>query len=209
MSASTVPTDEAGTGESPAAPGRGTGSLPGVRLVARRLWWVALATALGLTVGLLVAGQRPAQYESTALVSVTSTTPQPVTDIVAVAQALARVTTAPGLVSAPLRQAGYRDAAADPQRYVGVQAAPNAPLVSVSGLATDPEDAQAVAEVVLSAVAGVEAFEGFDVLVVAPPPLPAVPTRPAWVLPAGLAVLSGALALIAAAAVPGRSRRER
>ena len=51
----------------------------------------------------------------------------------------------------------------------------------------------------------IDAFGGFDVVVVSPPALPTEPTRPAWVVPAGLAALCGALALVAAAAVPGRS----
>lgn len=205
MSTSTVPADEARDRGRPDVPRRNAAPLPGVRLVVRRLWWVALAATVGLAAGLVLAAQGTDRYESTALVSVTTTMTQEVTDMTRVAQALARVATAPGVVSAPLREGGQPDAAADPRRYITVESSPNAPLVSLSGVATDPEGARAIAQAVLSAVAAVDAFDGFDVVVVSPPTLPTEPTRPAWVVPAGLAALCGALALIAAVAVPARS----
>jgi uncharacterized protein involved in exopolysaccharide biosynthesis len=204
MSESTVKADGAGVRGRMDVPYGDAGPLPGVRLVVRRLWWVALAAAVGLAAGLVLAAQGTDRYESTALVSITTTTPQEVTDMTRVAQALARVATAPGIVTAPLREAGQADAAADPRRYITVESSPNAPLVSLSGLATDPDEAQAIAQAVLSAVAEVDAFGGFDVVVVSPPALPTEPTRPAWVVPAGLAALCAALAFIIAAAVPGQ-----
>ncbi len=181
--------------------------LPGLGLVLRRSWWAVLSALVGLGVGVAVQAARPAPYATTALLSVTADETRPIEELTRTAQALARTATAPGVVGDALVAAGQQAAAARPQEFVAVQAAPDAPLVSVTGIAPEPGDAQAIARTVASALRSTDIAEGHRVRVVSPAALPTESTRPSWVVPAGGAALAGGVALVLAAVLPARDRR--
>lgn len=182
----------------PAAP------LPGVHLVLRRLWWVAAGAAIGLALGAGLGLLRPPVYESTAFLTVSSDDSQEAVTLARGAQALARLGTSPGVVGSELDAAGLPAVAAEPERFVRVQAAPDAPVFSVTGVSDDPEEAQQIAEAVGQALTDVEPFAPFRATVAALAPLPDEPTVPRWVAPAGGAGMGAGLALVAAATVPRR-----
>jgi uncharacterized protein involved in exopolysaccharide biosynthesis len=183
---------------------RGSAGLPGVRLVLRRSWWMALGLAVGLAAGVGTGRLLPPVYESTAILTVSSSGSADASSVSRAAQALARLATEPGLVSSPLRDAGLADAADRPREYVQVQAAPNAPIMSVTGTATDPQTAQQVAETVSRGLTDLQPYPPFTATVVAEPPLPRETSTPGWTAPAGGGGLGTALALILAATVPRR-----
>ncbi len=184
---------------------RGRTTLPGVGLVLRRTRWVLLGALLGLVVGVGIALVRPPVYESTAVLTVTTAVPQEPVELSRAAQALARVATAPGVVSESLRAAGLEDAAQAPRRSLEVQAAPDAPLISVTGRASDARTAQAVARTVADALAEVPVGESRAVLVAAPQ-RPDDPATPRWFPPAAGTALGTALSLILAATLTERRR---
>jgi len=101
--------------------------LPGVGLVLRRSWWLAVGLALGLGVGAGVGALRPPVFESTAVLTVSGADGATSTDTSRAAQALARLATEPGVVSEPLADAGLTDAARTPRRSARGQVAPDAP----------------------------------------------------------------------------------
>ena len=199
-----APAREAGTGTLD----RGRTALPGVGLVLRRARWVLLGALLGLAVGVGVVLVRPPVYESTAVLTVTTTVPQEPVELSRAAQALARVATAPGVVSESLRAAGLEDAAQAPRRWLEVQAAPNAPLISVTGAAADARTAQSVARTVADALADVPVGESRAVLAAAPQ-RPDGPATPRWFTPAATTALGAALSLVLAATLPERRRSRR
>ncbi|TKJ28107.1 hypothetical protein [Blastococcus sp. CCUG 61487] len=178
--------------------------LPGARLVLRRAWWVVAGAALGLALGSGLALLRPPLYDSTAYLTVTSPVGQDAGTLARGAQALARLGTSPGLVGPELRAAGLPDVAAAPERYVRVQAAPDAPVFSVTGTSDDPAEAQRIAETVSQALIGVEPLDPFQTNLAAAAPLPREPTAPRWVLPVGGTGIAAGLTLVAAATVPQR-----
>jgi hypothetical protein len=182
--------------------------LPGASLVLRRTWWVAVGIAVGLAVGLAGGLVLKPDYASTAILTVSSATAGDPSDVSRAAQALARVATAPGVVGQSLRDAGLADVADNPREYVTVEAAPDAPIISVTGTAQDPDTAQRIAATIGGALSRLGPFPPFTATVVAAPPLPRDATRPWWSLPLGAAGVGGALTLVAAATVPARRRRD-
>jgi hypothetical protein len=180
------------------------GGLPGVRLVLRRSWWLAVGLALGLGAGAGVGAMRPPVFESTAVLTVSAETGATAADASRAAQALARLATAPGVVAEPLTDAGLDEAAENPRRFVRVQAAPDAPILSVTGASTEATTAQELAEVVSEALAGLDPYPPFTATIVAEAEVPREPTAPTWTPAAGGAGLGIALALVLAATVPGR-----
>ncbi|MGY2126998.1 hypothetical protein [Blastococcus sp. SYSU DS0617] len=183
--------------------------LPGLRLVVRRLWWVVVGGALGLGLGLGLGVARPPVYEATAYLTVSSPAGSDPTSLARAAQALARLATSPGIVSDPLEAAGLPDAAEQPRRFIAVAAAPDAPVISITGTATDPETAQRLATTVGRALSDVSPFEPFEATLVGGAPLPAAPTVPGWVAPVGGVGVGSGIALVLAATVPapGAGRR--
>jgi capsular polysaccharide biosynthesis protein len=182
--------------------------LPGVRLVRRRLRWVALAAGLGLAVGGLLSLVRAPSYESTVFLSVTSSTVADAGSVARSAQAIARIATSPGVVGEPLRDAGLVDQAAAPRRYVSVQAAPDAPLISITGTSDDARTAQLTTEVVTGTLEDLGAFEDYAVTAIGTAPVPTEPRTPQWVGPVGGVVVAAGIALVMAATVPARGRRD-
>ncbi|WP_448625837.1 hypothetical protein [Geodermatophilus sp. URMC 64] len=185
------------------------GGLPGVRLLLRRSWWVAVGIVLGLVAGFGAGRVVEPVYRSTAILTVSSSTATDPVNVSRAAQALARLATEPGVVGEPLRDAGLDDAAADPQQFVRVIAAPDAPIISVTGSATDGETAQRIAAAVADALTDVGPFPPFDATVVAEPTVPGTATTPAWAVPAGGAGVGVVLAVVLAATVPARARGRR
>ncbi|RBY96240.1 hypothetical protein DQ237_10280 [Blastococcus sp. TF02-8] len=183
--------------------------LPGVRVLLRRTWWALLAAAIGVGAGLGLDVLRAPVYESTAYLVVAADDVGQAGDAARSAQALARLATSPGIVSGPLRVAGQVEAAEDPRSFVLVQAAPDAPVVSVTGRAADAAGAQRTAATVVRTLVGLDAVEPFDTALVAAPPLPEQATVPVWLVPAGGGTLGAALGLLLAATVPPRPRRRR
>jgi capsular polysaccharide biosynthesis protein len=179
--------------------------LPGLALLRRRLPVVLLAAVIGLALGLGVGHLRAREYQSTTYITVASRTGKDDAGSVArAAQALARVATTPEVIGGPLRKAGLIAAAEQPRMFITVQAAPDAPLISVTGVAPDAREAQAVAATVSDTLAAVDTLGSFKAFRVADPPLPSAPSTPAWLVPAGGAGLGLALALVLAAMIPGR-----
>jgi hypothetical protein len=181
--------------------------LPGVRLVRRRLRWVALAAVLGLALGGLLSLVRAPSYESTVFLSVTSPTVGDASSVARTAQAIARIATSPSVVGDPLRDAGLIDQAAAPRRYVAVQAAPDAPLISVTGTSDEALTAQLTTQVVTGTLEDLGGFEDYAVTAIGTAPLPTEPRTPQWVGPVGGAAVTAGLALVLAATVP-RGRRD-
>jgi len=180
------------------------GGLPGVRLVLRRSWWLAVGLVLGLGAGAGVGAIRPPVFESTAILTVSADDGATSTDTSRAAQALARLATEPGVVSEPLAGAGLADAAGNPRRFVRVQAAPDAPILSVTGASTEASTARDLAETVSEALAGLQPYPPFTATIVADAEVPSRPGTPAWAPVAGGAGLGMALALVLAATVPSR-----
>ncbi|MGY1805916.1 hypothetical protein ACI8AF_00935 [Blastococcus sp. SYSU D00669] len=178
--------------------------LPGLRLLFRRSAWVLVGLVVGLGGGFAAAQALPPTYESTAILTVSSATTTDPVNLSRAAQALARLATQPGVVGEPLREAGLDEAATSPRDFVEVQAAPDAPIIRVTGTAEDAETAQEIAATVSDTLAGVGPFSPFGSSVVAEAPLPAGPTTPWWAVPAGGAGLGAALAIVLAATVPAR-----
>ena len=179
------------------------GGLPGVRLVLRRSWWLAVGLVLGLGAGAGVGALRPPVFESTAILTVSAQDDASAADTSRAAQALARLATEPGVVSEPLRLAGLDDAARSPRLFVRVQAAPDAPILSVTGASTDASTAQDLAETVSRALAELEPYPPFTATIVADAEAPSEPGTPAWMPVAGGAGLGTALALVLAGTIPG------
>lgn len=187
-------------------PGAG---LPGVGLLFRRSWWIALGVVLGLAAGSGAAQVLPPRYESTAVLTVASTAPTDPINTSRAAQALARLATEPGVIASPLRDAGLPEAADDPRAFIRVQAAPDAPILRVTGSATDAATAQDIATTVSATLAGVDPFPPFTATLVADPVRPGETTTPGWAVPAGGAGVSAVLAVVLAATVPARGRSGR
>ncbi|SOC47732.1 hypothetical protein SAMN05660748_0989 [Blastococcus aggregatus] len=185
------------------------GGLPGVRLVLRRSWWVALGLAVGLGAGAGVGAVRPPVFESTAVLTVSAGDGVTSGDASRAAQALARLATEPGVVRDPLRAAGLPDAAANPRRSVRAQAAPDAPILTITGAASEASTARDLAATVSEALADLEPYPPFTATVVADAELPPGPRTPTWVEAAGGAGLGTALALVLAATIPGRRTASR
>lgn len=184
-------------------------ALPGVGLLLRRSWWIALGVVLGMVAGAAAGQFLPPRYESTAVVTVASTVPTDPVNTSRAAQALARLATESSVVDEPLRDAGLTEAAEDPRAFIRVQAAPDAPIVQVTGSATDAETAQDIAATVSAALADEGPFPPFTASVVAAPVRPAGATTPGWAVPAGGAAIGAVLALVLAATVPARGRSRR
>jgi len=184
--------------------------LPGLRVLLRRSWWAAIGLALGLVGGLVVGAVRAPVYETTGYVTVTATGGPDATSVARTAQALARLAASPSLVAPALAGAGLDEVAADPRRFVTVQAAPDAPIISVTGTATDPEDAQRIVVTVTRVLAGIRTLgAAYSVDALATPPVPTAPTTPAWAVPGGGAATGLAVAVVLAATVPARRSRGR
>jgi capsular polysaccharide biosynthesis protein len=180
--------------------------LPDLALFLRRLWWGGVGLVLGLALGLMAGLSRAPVYDSTGYVTV-SAAPGATADATAVARAaqgLARLAAAPSVVADPLRAAGYPEAAARPQLYVSVSAAPDAPLISVTGTADNPVDAQRIALTVSNALAELRPFSSFSASIAAAPLMPSSPTTPTWTVPAAGMFLGLALGVVLAATVPRR-----
>jgi hypothetical protein len=187
-----------------------TGGLPGVRLVLRRIWWVAVGAVVGLLAGLVAGHAQAPTYQATAYLAVAPLPGQGAdpTNLARAAQALARLATAPGVVGPSLGGAGFGDAAADPQLFVQVQAAPDAPIVSVTGSGEDARTAQAIASSVSRTLVALRPFADFQTTLVTAAQLPQAPTTPGWAVPAGGAGIGTAVALVLATTVPRRRRRD-
>lgn len=200
--------DRTVAGDSGVTPGRSAGAgsaLPGLDLVRRRLGWTLAASAVGLAAGSGVGFAVPVQFDSAALLSVTSEDAHAVGELTQAAQAVARVASSPGVVGAALSDV-EQDSGTAPRLSLTVEASPNAPLISVVGHATDPDEARTIADAVVTALVDVEVVRGFQVVVVAEPMTPTDPTRPSWLLPLGGAALAGAVAAACTATVPERRR---
>jgi hypothetical protein len=183
-------------------------SLPGLALLFRRLPWALLAAVLGLAVGAGVGQVRDRVYESTTYVTVTAQAgTADASSLSRAAQGLARIATAPEVISGPLRDAGLADAARQPRLFIMVEAAPDAPLISITGVASSARDAQTVAATVADTLGRVHTLGPFRAFSVADPPLPSSPSTPVWLLPAGGAGLGLTLGLVLAATVPARRPR--
>lgn len=185
--------------------------LPGVGLLLGRWWWPLLGAAIGLAAGLGADLVLEPQYESTAIVTVSTADPNdPVdpTELSRAAQALARLATQPGVVGGPLREAGLPEVADDPRRHVLVQAAPDAPIIRVSGTSTDPAAARRIATTISGALVRFAPFPPFQATVAAPPERSTEPTAPGWARKAGATALGAGVALVLAATVPAGSRHD-
>jgi uncharacterized protein involved in exopolysaccharide biosynthesis len=183
------------------------GGLPGMGALLQRIPWVVLAAVLGLAGGLGLDLVRTPVYESTAYLAVTSEANQDARSMARSAQALARLATSPGIVGDPLRDAGLADAAADPRRFIRVQAAPDASIISITGTSTNAATARRTAETVSEALTGLDAVDPFDVAAVGSPLTPDEPTIPSWVAPAGGAGIATALAVVLAGTLPDQGGR--
>ncbi|SDF64669.1 Capsular polysaccharide biosynthesis protein [Blastococcus aurantiacus] len=184
-----------------------TGRLPDSGVARRRWWWVPACAVAGLVVGLVLGFAQSPTYESTAYLTVTADDVDDPNSVARSTQALARLATSPSIVGEPLREAGLAEQADDPRLFVRVQAAPDAPLISVTGTSDDPRTAQRTADVVSRALVGVDAFDPYDVTTIGPALLPDDPTTPGWLLPAGGAGIGAAVAMVLATTLPGGSRR--
>jgi capsular polysaccharide biosynthesis protein len=179
--------------------------LPGLAAVLRRRRWALGAAALGLVAGGILGLVRDPVYESTTYVTVTATSGSADAFSTArAAQALARIATAPEVVSGPLREAGLADVAEQPRLFITVQAAPDAPLISVTGAASAPREARAIAATVAATLASIDTLGPFQAFQVADPSLPGAPSTPWWVVPAGGTGLGLGIGLLLAATVPPR-----
>jgi hypothetical protein len=179
--------------------------LPGVRIILGRIGWVLAGGMLGLLLGGAVSLLRPPVYTSTAFLSVTSTSTQDAGKMARMAQAFARVASAPGVVAGPLRVAGLQVPAENPRKSITAQAAPDAPVFSVSGRDADPEVARRIAAVASASLTGLQDLGPFRAVVVAAPTTPSAPVTPRWVPAAGGLILGLGVATVLAATVPGRS----
>ena len=188
-------------------PGAASAVLPGPRAILRRARWMAVAAGIGLGGGIALDVVRTPVYESTAYVTVTSADSGQTGNAPRSAQALARLATSPGIIGGPLRAEGLAEAAADPRAYIRVQAAPDAPIVSVTGRSTEAAAAQRTAVTVGETLVALDAVEPFETSLVAVPPVPEAPTVPAWLAPAGGAGVGAAVGLLLAATVPVGTRR--
>lgn len=180
----------------------GVGALPGVGTVLRRWSWVLAGSMVGLCAGLGAGFAIGSTYESTVYLTVSSSVDQDDGSAARAAQGLARLATGPGVVGAPLAAAGLDWSAAEIRDHVRVQAAPDAPLVSITASGDTPSEAQTAAEVVGRALAGVRDLGAFDARVAAEAPLPDETVVPAWLLPAGGLALGLGVGIVAAAVVP-------
>jgi len=170
---------------------------------------VILGAVLGLALGSLIQQVRAPVYESRAIVTVTSASVRDASSLARAAQAISRVATTRGIIGDPLRNAGLDDVADDPRSFVNVEAAPDAPLVSITGTATDAETAQLTAQTVVDALAAVTTLGPYQVVMATAPLLPDGPTTPWWLLPAGGAGLAAGLSVILAATLPTRPEHAR
>jgi hypothetical protein len=180
------------------------GRLPGAALILKRTRWIVLGAVLGCLVGLATLQLRAPVYESTSYLLVIGPTQEPAAGFSRAAQALARLATAPGLVSFRLEAAGLTEAAEEPRRYITVQAAPDAPLISVTGRAGTPGEAQLTAATVTDGLSSVGTLGPFRVNVITIPSVPDGPRTPRWFLPASGTGLGAGLLLVLAATVPDR-----
>jgi hypothetical protein len=169
--------------------------------------WVALGAVLGCLLGFTVQQVRAPVYESTSHLIVVGPPNEPARGFTRTAQALARLATAPGIVSFRLDAAGLPEAANDPRRYITVQASPDAPLISVTGRGDTPANAQRTAATVTAGLSSVRTLGPFRVDVVTQPSVPDGPRVPTWFLPFSGTGLGAALSLVLAATVPDRPRR--
>lgn len=196
----------------PPAAGRPAGPpsprLPGVGQVMRRLPWAIAAAGLGLGLGALTGHLKEPVYQSTTYVTVTTTSDQADAESIArAAQALARIAATPEVISGPLRTAGLGDAAEQPRDHITAQAAPDAPLISITGVAADPQEAESIAATVGNTLAGVDTLGPFQAHEVTQPSLPTSPDTPGWVPSAGGAALGLGVGLVLSATVPPRRPR--
>ncbi len=178
-------------------------ALPGVRTLVRRMSWMLVGAVIGMVAGGVATLVRPPLYVSTAYLSVSSTDRDARAEEAArTAQALARVATAESVVSQPLREAGLTDAASRPRLSITAQAAPDAPLFSVTGIDHDPDRARQIAEVVVAAVTGLDDLGSYRAVLVAGPSVAGAPVTPRWLPPMGGALLGFGLAVVLATTVP-------
>jgi hypothetical protein len=176
------------------------------RVVVRRAVWVLLLAAVGFAAGLAAREVRPPMYASTTVLTVNSDRAQELGYAARAAQAAARMATTRDLVSGPLAEAGQAEAAQDPRLHVRVQAAPNAPLITVTGLDPDPEDARRTAEAVAGALTGSVTVGPFRVTQLSAAVTPDAPQTSGWVLPLGFAGAIGGAAAAVALVLPVRAR---
>jgi len=169
--------------------------------------WVALCAVLGCLLGLTVLQFRAPVYESTSHLLVIGPPAEPARGFTRTAQALARLATAPAIVSFRLDAAGVPEAANHPRRYITAQAAPGAPLISVTGIADTPQDARRIAAAVTDGLSSVRNLGPFQVDVITEPTIPDGPRTPIWFLPLSGMGLGAALSLVLASAVPDHPRR--
>jgi len=180
--------------------------LPDPGQIRRRWWWVPAGAVAGLVLGLGLGVAQSPGYASTAYLTVSADDVDDPNSVARSTQALARLATSPSIVAEPLRAAGLGEQAADPRLFVQVQAAPDAPIISVTGTSDDPRTAQRTADVVSRVLVDVDAFDAYDVTTIGPALLPEDPTTPGWVLPAGGAGIGAAVAMVLATTVPRRTR---
>jgi len=176
--------------------------LPGLALIRSRGRWILLGAVVGLLLGIAALPLRPPIYESTAYITVTVSSRQDPVTLSRAAQALARLGTAPGIVSGPLSAAGLPEAARTPREFVNVQAAPNAPLISVTARAQRPQAAQWIAITVANTLSNLNAVGPLQVAVVSTPQLPGQPMTPRWWIPVGALAIGIALAVALTTTIP-------
>jgi hypothetical protein len=181
--------------------------LPGVAVIGHRYRWILLGALLGCLVGLTALPFRPPVYESTAYLIVIGPPAEPAQGFSRAAQALTRLSTAPGIMSFRLNSAGLTAAAQEPRRYIRAQASPDAPVISITGMADTPEAAQLTAETVVDGLSSVRTLGPFQVDVVTRAQSPRAPRTPTWFVPASGTAIGAGLALVLAAAVPVGLRR--
>jgi hypothetical protein len=200
----TLPTQEAAESLSSSTPeaGHRERPLPGIALLLRRARWIVASALLGAVVGFTVSELRSPTYESTIILTVTSTDPQDsVASLARTAQALARLATAPGIVSDPLRDAGFAEAARDPRQFLNLEAAPDAPLIHLSARADDPDTARAIAQTAADSLTSVHLGDARAVPATVPQ-IPEEPTTPTWFLISAGTSVGAALSLVFATTVP-------
>ncbi len=176
--------------------------------VDRRVLVLALGAFVGALVGLLAAAIMPDRYEASSLLTVLATKDTAEASVVGYAQTYARLAARPSVSSPALREAGFLEAARDPQREIAAESSPDAPLIEVTATAGAAEDAARKANVVAEAMTEFvnrrESTTGLKLEVLAPATEPREPTGIGLLV----AILAGALvgllaAFLATLALPG------